>query len=882
MRVLLTLCRVLVWLHPRAFRERHGEALLATVEEALRRRAGVARSTRIVLNLAVGVVTERLGRVNARERRRAMRVEALVHEVRAAARVLTRTPAHSAVAMLTLGIGVAACVALFSVLNAVVLRPLPYPEPDRLVHLWARNDAQGTDRYVVSQPDFDDWRAHNTTFENLAAYRPGRDALLDGDAAPEAVHAAWTTWNFFGLLGVRPLAGRVFAASDGEPGAPAVAVLSEAYWHRRFGGDPGVIGRIIQLDGMANEVVGIIPNAQAFPNDVQVWYPMNFTLTSPTRSARWLSVIGRLRPGVTLETARQDMATVAARLAAEHPDDRGWGVTVLDLRTTLVGDARRALILLFGAAAMVLVVACANVAGMTLLRAQQRMRELAVRSSLGATRLRISALLMTESLILSAGGTALGLGVAALLLGALPGLALGGLPRIEDVRLDGASVLVAGGCIVLTALVLGLAPSFQIGRGSLSGVLIESARGTTGGRARAQLRSAFVIAQIAAAVVLVMGAVQLGRSFDRLLEIEPGFVAENVVTMELDLQTGYPDFGATARFQHELETRLAAVPGVTAAGFTTSLPFGDANDYFQPIRLPDAPVPPQGEVRAWLRQVSPGFMDALRIPLVRGRALSADDRDIAEPVVLINETFARRYFGSADPIGRHISDTAMRIGPLGLLPNDVVEIVGIVADVHYDDLRAPPAPTVYFPLQQAPFRRTILAIRSRWSTVEAAGVVRSLLAEMDPTLPVSDVASLQSRVERELAPDRRNLLLIGAFGAIALLLSGLGVFGVVSWSARQRVPEFGIRLAIGARPTTLLALVLRQALVLVLIGIAAGMLATLPTMRILSSQLYGVAPADPLSLLLVSTLLALTGIVAGLVPALRATRMDPLHALRNG
>jgi putative ABC transport system permease protein len=412
-------------------------------------------------------------------------------------------------------------------------------------------------------------------------------------------------------------------------------------------------------------------------------------------------------------------------------------------------------------------------------------------------------------------------------------------------------------------------------------VLTEGSR-ATGGRGRARLRSLFVIAQLMAAVVLVTGAIQLARSFGRLLEIDPGFDPSSVVTMELDLQEGYPDFAAAGAFYRELEPRIAALPGVSGIGLTSTLPLDDANDYFQPIQLIDAPVTPTEAPRAFLRQVSADFFQTLRVPILRGRSFTSFDRADASPVAIVNEAFVRRYFPDVDPIGRHVGDVGIQVGPLGVILNDEVEIIGVAADVKYDGLREEPAPSLYFPMEQAPFRRMILVLRTTLSTADATRAVRTVLQEMNPRLPLSDIATLQGRVEVELAPDRRNLLLIGGFGSIALLLAGVGVFGVVSYSARQRIPEFGIRLAVGAGPAAILGLVMDQAVRLVGVGLALGLIVAFPAMRLLGSQLYGVSPGDPLAFLGVGLLLAGTGVVAGLIPALRATRMDPLKALRSG
>jgi predicted permease len=889
----LRLVRLLLRIYPPDFRARHGSALLDTIESrfradvrALGRARALMRLSIVMLDLMWGGFAERTHAALRRDaydtmRRRSMPTENIVSDLRVAVRGLRRAPAHAMVAIATLAVGVGACVALFSVLNAVVLKPLPFEEPDRIAHLWTRNEAEGTERYFVSPMDLDDWRTRSRAFETIAGYWRTQHTLTGEDGDPERLRTYLATWDLFAALGVTPLAGRTFGEADGQPGAEPVAVISEGLWRRRFGADPGVVGRTAILDGSAREVIGIVRSAQVFPNDAELWTNINFPLTIQGRNARWLSVVARLSDGVTLEAGRAEMLGLAAQLAAEHPQDAGWSVTVLDLRSALLGDARLALLLLFGAAGVVLLVACANVAGMTLVRAQERVREMAVRASLGATRLRIAAQLLVESLVLAVGGAAAGLLLALVLLRALPAVVVGGLPRVESAQMDGAGALVATACIALTALVLGLAPAFQLSGIPLAPVLTEGSR-ATGGRGRARLRSLFVIAQLMAAVVLVTGAIQLARSFGRLLEIDPGFDPSSVVTMELDLQEGYDDFAAAGAFYRELEPRIAALPGVSGVGLTTTLPLDDANDYFQPIELIDAPVTPTEAPRAYLRQVSADFFQTLRVPILRGRAFTPFDRIDTGPVAIVNEAFVRRYLGAVDPIGRHVGGVQMQIGPLGVILNDEVEIIGVAADVKYDGLRDEPAPSLYFPMEQAPFRRMILVLRTTLSTADATRAVRGVLQEMNPRLPLSDIATLRERVDIELAPDRRNLLLIGGFGSIALLLAGVGVFGVVSYSARQRIPEFGIRLAVGAGPAAILGLVMDQAVRLVGIGLALGLIVAFPAMRLLASQLYGVSPGDPLAFLGVGLLLAGTGVVAGLIPAVRATRMDPLKALRSG
>lgn len=885
------LVRCALALYPPAFRARHGAALQATVERVWEGRGALFR-VRMLANLAAGGLLERIRVLGRRgpaqpDGRQSMRSDVLLQNVRVAVRGYLRTPGHTVVALATLGLGVGACVALFSVLNGVVLRPLPFGDPDRIAQLWTRNVSEGTDRYLISPMDLDDWRTRTTQFSSIAGFWRTQMTLTGTGADPERLQTYLATWDFFDTLGIEPVAGRFFTEDEGRPGATQVAVISEGVWRRRFGADPSIVGGSILLDGSATDVVGVVRTDQVFPNDAQVWVNINFPLQIQGRGARWLSAVGRLAPGATMASAEGEMSTIAAELARENPGDAGWDVTQLDLRSALLGEARLALFLLFGAAGVVLLISCANVAGMTLVRAQERIREIALRSSLGATNGRIIGQLFIESALLAVGGAVAGLGLAALLLRALPALAVGGLPRVNDVALDGMAALVATACIVLTGLVLGLAPAFQLRGIALAPVLTEGSRGS-GGRGRARLRGAFVVAQVAAAVVLVTGGLQLARSFDRLLDIDPGFDPTSVVTMELNLQAGYPDFASAGRFYGELEGRIATLPAVQGVGLATTLPLGAENDYFQSVVLPDAPGDPDESPRAFLRQVTPDFFEVMRTPVVRGRGIEASDREDTAPIVVVNEAFVRRYLPDVDPVGRALVlstnnvDAPYQIGPLGVIHRPTREIVGVVSDVSYADLREPAVPSVYFPMAQAPFRHMIIVVRTTRSVADVAVAVGSIVHEMDAGLPLTDVGLLTRLVDEELAPDRRNLLLMGGFGVVALLLAGIGVFGVVSWSARQRVTEFGIRLAVGAGPSDILRLVLRQALVLVGVGLGIGVLAAIPAMRLLASQLYGIRASDPVAFIGVAALLALTGLLAGLVPALRTTRMDPLEALRDG
>ena len=625
--------------------------------------------------------------------------EDMMQDLKYGLRMIVKNPVFSAVAIITLALGIGANTAIYTVVEAVLLEPLPFEAPEELTLLWTRNDEQNQDKYMVSPMDFDDWRNMNATFESMAAFWPNTGTVTEDDGNPTRVRLVHTTHDFFDVMGVLPFSGRTFRDDDG-PGSTAVAVLSHGFWQRRFGGDPAVIGQSITLDGGPIEVIGIIRPEHTFPDNTDMWINMTWGMQIQSRLARWMSAIGRLNDADALAAARADMVGVAARIEQANPDsNRGWTVTMAKLHDEIVGDTRTALLILLGATGFILLIACANVANLLLSRSEVRAKEIAVRVAFGAGRGRLVKQLVTESLVLAGAGAVLGLAGAQVGVRVLLSLAPVTLPRAESIHLDGAVLGVVAGVSLLTEILFGLAPIVRLLRSDLHSTIRDGARSTaSAGKHRVQ--NTFVIAQFAMALMLAVGAGLLVRSFQNLRSVDPGFVPSGVLTAELDVSTSVaPSNQEVIDFYEQFEQRIAELPGVLAVGDASTLPLGEALDYSLPLNFVDREMPPEVEVRAFWRLVSPGFLSAMRTPITSGRDFDSMDRVGSPGTVLINETFANRFFPGEDPIGEKIGNVQNCFGPLGCLhiAGDILEseIVGVVRDVKYDGLRVDAQPGIY-------------------------------------------------------------------------------------------------------------------------------------------------------------------------------------------
>ncbi len=807
-----------------------------------------------------------------------------MQDVRYALRMLAKNPVFSAVAVFTLAVGIGANAAIYTVVEAVLLEPLPFEEPEELTLLWTHNEEQNQAKYMVSPMDFDDWRTMNATFESMAAYWPTTGTVTELDGNPTRVRVVYTTEDFFDVMGATALAGRTFGADNG-PGSTAVAILSYGFWQRRFGGDPSVVGQSLILDGGPIEVIGIVRPEHTFPDDTDVWLNMTWTMQIQSRGARWMSAVGRLSDGRDLDAARADMTAVAARIEQENPDsNRGWTVTMESLHGEMVGDTRTALLVLLGATALILLIACANVANLLLSRSEARSREIAVRVAFGAGRGRLARQLVTESLVLAGAGALVGLGLARLGVTALLSLAPVTLPRGETVALDGTVLAVVAGVSVLTGLLFGLAPLVRLLGSDVHASIRDGGRNTAGS-SRHGLQNAFVVGQFAMALLLVVGAGLLVRSFENVRAVDPGFSSGGVLTAELDLSTSVAEGDQEVTdFYEQLEQRISELPGVTAVGNASTLPLGEDLDYVQEVRFVDREVSMELDPRAAMRPVGPGFFTAMRTPIVAGRDFTTMDRNDAPGAVIVNEAFAERFYTGEDPLGEKLGDMRMRLGPLGAIHIaagiEESEIVGVVKDVRYDGLRSDATPALYFSGLQSSIRRRTLAIRSTTPPETLLPAVRRELSAMNQSVALTNVQTMDDVLAGARSRDRFSTLLLSAFAVVALLLASVGVYGVLSYAVAQRRGEVGIRMALGADGGAVRTMVLGDGMKLVLLGLGVGLLGALGLSGVLASQLFGVNPREPIIYLGVTATLLTVGVAACWLPAWRATRVSPATAMR--
>jgi predicted permease len=801
-------------------------------------------------------------------------MRSLLWNVRRALRSLRRAPAFTLAAVATLALGIGANTAIFSVVSGVLLRPLPYPDSDRLTIVWGRHVSIGQE--TASLPDFLDWRAQAGSFEALAAMTNTRFNLT-GAGEPEVARGALATAGFFRLFGVTPALGRDFREDEERGAAPRIAMLGEDYWRRRFGGRPDIVGQEIMLSGVAHTVVGIVPAALRLEQPVEVWRPLVTDSTLPRRSD-FLTVFGRLRPGVPLERAQEEMITVAARLEAQYPaTNAGWSAEVVSLREQVVGEIRPALLVFMGAVALVLLVACANVANLMLARVAARSRELGVRAALGASRGRIAAELLLECALVALLGGVAGLLIAVWGIDAMRSLQPGTIPRLEEIGVDLRVLGFTFGLSLLTGMLFGLAPVWRFTGRDLRAGLVEGGRGVAGGRSLHRTRAGLVLGEVALAFVLLAGAMLLLRSFDRLQQVDPGFAADGVLTARVSLpRVKYQEEDRRRAFAAALLDRVAVQPGVRDAALVSDAPLGDSPPYWG-FEIAGAEAPPPGAVLdAAVFMTSPGYFSTLRIPLVEGRFYDAGDHAGAEDVVVISQAMARRFWPGRSPLGARITFGDSRDPDVAWL-----RVVGVAGDVRHERLSDEPYPQAYLPLAQTPARSVVLAVRAAGDPLALVPGVRASLAELDPDLPLTDVATLEERKAVSLARPRVNLAVLGGFALAALVLAAVGIYGVVAYGVVQRTRELGLRMALGAGGASLLRMVIRQGMTPVLAGIGLGFVAALAANRVLRGLLFGVEAGDPVTFAAVTCFLVAVALAAIYLPARRAARSDPMVALRS-
>jgi putative ABC transport system permease protein len=788
-------------------------------------------------------------------------------------RSLRRAPAFALAAVATLALGIGANTAIFSVVDGVLLNPLGYPDPDRLVIVWGRHPAIGQE--TASLPDFLDWRSEARSFESLSAMTNTRFNLT-GSGEPEVVRGALATAGLFRTFGVVPTVGRGFRDDEERSAAPRVALLGEGYWRRRFGRDLDVVGRQVQLSGVPYTVVGIVPAALQLAQPVDVWAPLA-TDTTRHRRADFLTVFGRLRPGVDLERAQAEITTIARRLESQYPEtNEGWGAEIVGLKEQMVGEIRPALLVFMGAVGLVLLVGCANVANLMLARVAGRSRELTIRAALGASRARLAGELLLESVVLGLLGGALGLVFALWGIEALRSLQPGTIPRIGEIGLDPRVLGFALALSLLTAVLSGLAPIWRLARGDLREGLTEGSRGVAGGGGIRRARSALVQVEVALAFVLLAGAALLLRSFDRLQQVDPGFSTDRILTARVTLpRAKYPEDGQRAAFGEQLLTAVGSRPGVRSAALVSDAPLGDSPPQLS-FEIQGVPTRSDGTAQdAEVFAASPEYFETLRIPLLQGRLYDAGDRAGGRGVAVVNQALARRFWPGRSALGARLTldDPAD--------PESWRTVVGVVGDVRQERLSEQAYPQIYLPFVQSPSRSMVLALRAHGDAASLVPAIRASLAQLDPDLPLADIATLEERKAVSLARPRVNAAVLGAFALAALLLAAVGIYGVVAYGVVQRTRELGIRMALGAGGGNLLSMVIRQGMTPVLVGMLFGLAAALAGGRVLRSLLFGVDATDPLSLAAVILFLAGVSLAAIYLPARRAARSDPMVALRN-
>ena len=810
-------------------------------------------------------------------------MDTLVADFRYALRKLVRAPGFTFVALLTLALGIGANSAIFSVVYGVLFRPLPFPESEQLVRL--DSEVRGNTFSAYSGPTFVDVQREMTDVFSAVSAHTTPLLTLTGAGEPVELEAAAVSASFFDVVGVRPALGRGFRPDENESGNHRVAVLSHGLWQQRFGGDEAIIGQTITLQRSPYEVVGVMPPGFDFPGERSLWVPLEYTpsFTDPeNRGGFFLTAYARMRPGVEFERADAALRAFGRRIDQEwvpaDGNDVQIGTSAVMLREALIGDVRTPLLVLLGAVGFVLLIACANVANLLLARASIRETEMAVRAAMGAGRVRIVRQLVTESVVLGVLGGVLGLVLALWGSAALVQLQPGNLPRMAEVRVDGAVVLFTLGISILAGLLFGILPAFQTSRISPYNALREGGRGAIGQRRGQRVRAGLIIAEIALAVLLLAGAGLLMRSFATLIDVDPGFRSHNVAAFRVGLPNAvYADDERRALFYEQLLERVHTLPGVQSAGAINMLPLS-TNMFRIGFNVQGRPPAPATEEQVLdVRVATPGYLETLGIPVRRGRGIEPTDRQGTLPVLLINEAAVQRYFPDEDPIGKTIElGWGRSEHPDGVSGT----VVGVVGDVKLQSLGDPASPTVYVPHAQVAQPGMFVTLRTEGDPLGLTARLRDELAALDPNLPLDEVTTLQATFSQSVAEPRFYMALLLIFAAVALVLAAVGIFGVMSFAVAQRRREIGIRMALGAEHASVLRMVVGQALTLTAIGIAIGLVAALGLTRWLESLLYGVAATDALALFGAVMVLGATSFAASYLPARRAASMDPLMALR--
>ena len=801
----------------------------------------------------------------------------LFSDIRFGTRMLLKSKMTTIIALLALTLGIGANTAIFSVVNAVLLRSFPYANPEQIVLVWEKRQGGRTDQNVINLGNFSDWKEQNQVFTDMAVFFD-RAINLTSDGEPEEVPVQFATTNLFSVLGTNPVLGRAFLADDGGPERP-VTVISYALWQRRFGGDKQIVGKQITLNNRPTTVIGVMPASFGWhiqkgtqvSKPADIWLPFQINNELRARRGRFASAVARMKPGVTIEQAQKEMDTIGARLAQQYPMfNTLWGVNVVPLRSQFTGDIRTRLLILLGAVGLVLLIACANVANLLLARASARRKEIAVRAGLGASRWRITRQLLTESVMLSVIGSTLGILVAWWGTKALVALSPPALIDLQRVRVNLPVLLFTLGLAVITGLLFGLAPALEATRFDLQDSLKEGGKNVGGGGHR--LRSGFVITQVALALVLLVCAGLMVRSLNRLQSVDPGFNAQNLLTVRVTLPPKYEEESKRIDFFKQATARMKAIPGVEAAGAINTPPFTGLYSGTT-VEVDGQDLPPDQELKTGVCVTDANYFQAMQIPLKQGRLYTEQEATEMRHVVLVNEAFVKKNLGGGNPLGRQLTIYMKD-------ENVPSQIIGVVGDHKHLGLDTVVEPVAYWPHPELVYPGMTIVLRTKGDATAVAPAARAVIHELDPLQPIGEISTMESLLSTSVARSRFTASLLAVFSIVALVMAAVGIYGVMSYSVQQRTHEIGLRMALGAQRFDVLKLVVLKGVVLALIGVGVGLGASLAATRLLSSMLFEVTTTDALTFAGVSMGLFIVTLLACYLPARRATRVDPLKALR--
>ena len=804
--------------------------------------------------------------------------DTLTQDVFYGLRMILKRPGFSLIAAGTLALGIGASTAIFSVINGVLLRPLPYKDPQSILTVWQNDHLRGLNHQKISPPNFLDYKERNQVFETMAALRPYGLDYTSPQGEPETIQSWLVTDGFFQIMGVSALHGRTFLPEEFQPGKQRVVLLSHALWTRRFGADPKFVGQTMLLDGEPYTVVGVLPSEFHFTDKRELMVPAVFSEgEKKRRSAAYLYVFGRLKPGVSQAQANANLATIAGELGQAYPQtNKQLEMTTVSLPDQLFGDVKPALLTLLGAVGLLLFIACTNVANLLLVRGSQRGREFAIRAALGATRRRLVRQLLIENILLALLG-----GIGGLLLGWAAHFILtfnpGNLPRVDQIRVDGVVLLFGLGLSLVTTLIFGLLPLIHFSKPDLQGELKEGGRAATSGVLQHRFRRLLVVSQLALALVLLIGAGLLARSFVRLLRIDPGFTADNVLTLQVHVYNLNPEPQQQVAYFDQVLERLTNLPGVKTAGAVSAPPFvGEGSiEINNAFVIEGREPPPAGqEPTAYQTVVTTDYFRTLSIPVLNGRAFTRMDGDKSVPVAVVNNTMARRFWPNEDPLGKKITINWLQ-KPL------TTEIVGVVGDVLHTGLDSSPRPEIFLHLPQAPFGSMTFVIQTQSDPLTLLPSIKSTVWSVNKDQPIYSIRTEEQLISESLGERRFSMFIIGVFAIVSLALAAVGLYGLISISTSQRTQEIGVRIALGAQSSTILKMVLGEGLLLALLGVGIGLVGSFLLTRFLNKMLFGITPTDPFTFALVSTVLIFVALLASYIPARRATRVDPLVALRQ-